>query len=254
MNSVKPINHHRFRPLQALDAIRKLIRNKDDTEQVFRLLQGLRGWSFERMFTRFKAMPVGARVLANKEDLVDTLSDRAWLQSLPADSLGAAFLAFLDGCGITPAGLNEAARDAGLEDQHLPEDFQRFSVRIRVQHDLWHVVSGYGCDGVGEVCNVALSYAQTRNLGFMVIAWAGGRNYARAFPNEPIMPAMWEGYRRGKRAAWLPGVDWAALLPKPLRAVRAELGLADAPAKYLASPVAIEQSMTVSPVPLAMAA
>ncbi len=254
MNSAD-INHpSRFRPLQALDAIRKLIRDKEDTQQVFRLLQGLRGWSFERMFERFKKTPAGMRVIANREDLVDVLSDRRYLQSLPAGSLGRAFLTFIDGCGITPQGLNDAARDAGLEDSNLSEDFRRFSSRVRVQHDLWHVVTGYGCDGFGEVCNVAFSYPQTGNFGFMVIAWAGARNYAKAYRSEPIMSAMWEGYRRGKRAAWLPGADWEALLPKPLADVRAELGLAAAPAKYIAAPLAIEQSMTVSPAVAAAAA
>ncbi len=251
MNSAGAINQHRFRPFQALDAIRKLIRNKDDTTQVFRLLQALRGWSFERGFRRFKASDVGARVLAQREDLVDVLSNRAYLMSLPAGSLGRTFQDFLDGCGITSKGLNAAAREAGLEDAHMPEDFRRFTIRMRVQHDLWHVVSGYGCEGLGEVCNVALSYPQIGNIGFMVIAFAGGRNYAKAFPNEPVMAAMWEGYRRGKKAAWLPGADWAALLPKPLADVRAQFGLSDPPATYLKAPVTIEQSRLASPVAMA---
>jgi ubiquinone biosynthesis protein COQ4 len=248
MNSVNPINRYRFRPFQAMDAIQKLIRNKDDTTQVFRLLQALRGWSFDRMFTRFKATDVGARVIAEKQDLVKILCNRSYLESLPPASLGRAFQDFMDSCGITSDGLNEAARDSGLQDANLPEDFRRFSIRLRVQHDLWHVVTGYGCEGLGEVCNVAFSYPQTGNFGFMVIGWFGGRNYAKAFPNEPIMSAMWEGYKRGRRAAWLPGVDWEAMLPKPLTEVRALLGLSAAPAKYLAAPVAIKQSLLASPV------
>jgi ubiquinone biosynthesis protein COQ4 len=245
----------RFRPWVALDAIRQLIRNKEDTTQVFRILQSLRGWSQERMFKRFKNSAVGARVLANKENLVDVLCDRDYLLSLPHGSLGRAFIAFMDNCGITPQGLTEAARASGMDDESLPEDARRFGMRIRVQHDLWHVVDGYGCDGLGEVCNVAFSYPQTGHIGFMVIGIAGGWNYAKAYPDEPIMAAMWEGYRRGKKAAWLPAVDWAALLPKQLADVRADLGLSQAPGKYLAAPRATKESMTVSPIaPQALAA
>jgi ubiquinone biosynthesis protein COQ4 len=200
------------------------------------------------MFRRFKATEVGARVISGKHDLITLLCDRAYLESLPQGSLGQAFQIFMDGCGITSDGLNAAARDSGLQDADLPEDFRRFTQRLRVQHDLWHVVTGYGCDGLGEVCNVAFSYPQTGNFGFMIIAWFGGRNYAKLFPNEPVMAAMWEGYKRGRRAAWLPGVDWEAMLPMPLSEVKALLGLNVAPAKYLAAPVAIEQSMLVSPV------
>ena len=45
-----------------------------------------------------------------------------------------------------------------------------------------------------------------------------------------------EGFARGRTAAWLPGVDWIAMLPQPIEAVRAQLGLAPPPV-YLSIPV-----------------
>jgi ubiquinone biosynthesis protein COQ4 len=36
-------------------------------------------------------------------------------------------------------------------------------------------------------------------------------------------------YRRGRKAAWLPAVDWETMLERPLVEVRAELGLEDLP-------------------------
>jgi ubiquinone biosynthesis protein COQ4 len=249
MNVIKRMIYNRYRPLTALDAVRKLIRNKEDTAQVFRLLFALRGNSFDRNFKRFSQTSVGQRVLANKEDLVDVLCDRAYLESLPNGSLGRTFLAFMDDCGITPQGLTEAANEAGLGEISIPEDMHRYGMRVRVQHDLWHVVAGYGCDGFGEVCNVAYSYPHTGNIGFMVIAIAGGWNYSKAFPNEPIMAAMWQGLKRGKATKWLPATDWEAMLPLPLSQVRAQLGIKDLPSKYIAAPAAIAQSRAASPVP-----
>ncbi len=247
MNVTKQSLDSSFRPLVALDAIRKLIRDKEDTAQVFRLLVALRGRSFERNFARFSKSPVGIRVLANKQDLITVLTDRAYLESLPAGSLGRVFQAFLDDCGITPEGLNAAADEAGLSAYKLPEDMLRYESRVRVQHDLWHVVAGYGCDGFGEVCNVAFSYPHTRNIGFMVIAIAGGWNYSKAFPKEPIMAAMWQGLKRGRATKWLPETDWEAMLPLPLDDVRARLNVPGLPSKYLAAPTAITQSRTQSP-------
>ncbi len=241
-----PLNP-RFSPLIAIDAIRNLIRNKEDTAQVFRLLVALRGKSFARNFKRFQASSVGARVLANKEDLVDVLSDRAYLEGLPNGSLGRAFIAFLDGCGITPQGLNDAAHEAGLNDKHFSEDLVRYAGCIRVQHDLWHVIGGYGCDGFGEVCNLAFSYPHSKNIGMMILAIAGAHNYAKAFPGEPIRSAMWEGYRRGKRATWLIGVDWEKLLPLPVEDVRRQLGVTDTPKRYMAAPRVIAASGTMAP-------
>lgn len=241
------ITESRFNPLIALDAIRKLIRDKEDTAQVFRLLGSLRGRSFERNFARFSKTAVGTRVLANKEDLINLLIDRDYLQSLPEGSLGRVFQDFMDDCGITPEGLNQAADEAGLSAFELSEDMARYESRIRVQHDLWHVVAGYGCDGFGEVCNVAFSYPHTRNIGFMVIAVAGAWNYSKAFPGQKVMGAMWQGLKRGRQAKWLPETDWEALLPLPLSEVRRQLNIRDLPDKYLAAPTVIAQSRAVSP-------
>ena len=248
MSVISRMFQDRYRPLVALDAIRKLVRNKEDTSQVFRLLVALRGGSFQRNFARFSKSEVGRRVLAEKLDLVDVLTDRAYLGALPADSLGRAFVAFMDGCGITPEGLSEAATEAGLDEFQLTEDQRRYEMRVRVQHDLWHVVAGYGCDGFGETCNVAFSYPHTGNIGFMVIGIAGAWNYSRAFPEEPVMSAMWQGLRRGRAAKWLPEADWEVMLPLPLSEVRQALNITEPPTRYLAAPAAIARSFTASPI------
>jgi ubiquinone biosynthesis protein COQ4 len=248
MSVINEIIENRYQPFVALDAIRKLIRDKEDTRQVFRLLVALRGRSFIKNFKRFSASPLGRRVLVQKQDLITVLVDRPYLESLPADSLGRAFQTFMDDCGITPEGLMEAAREAGLDEFDLTEDQRRYEMRVRVQHDLWHVVAGYGCDGFGEVCNVAFSYPHTKNIGFMVIAIAGAWNYRKAFPGEPIMSAMWQGLKRGWATKWLPETDWEAMLPLPLSDVRKSLNITDLPTKYLAAPRAIQMSHSVSPV------
>ena len=36
---------------------------------------------------------------------------------------------------------------------------------------------------------------------------------------------MWQAYRAGKRASWLPAEDWESRLGQPLEAVRKELGI-----------------------------
>jgi hypothetical protein len=38
--------------------------------------------------------------------------------------------------------------------------------------------------------------------------------------------AIWEGYRNGRRAAWLQGEDYERLLAEPLAATRDRLGIA----------------------------
>ncbi|MCH7742450.1 MAG: ubiquinone biosynthesis protein, partial [Proteobacteria bacterium] len=46
-----------------------------------------------------------------------------------------------------------------------------------------------------------------------------------------VKKAMWQAYRAGKKAAWLPGLDWESLLQRPLEEVRQLLNI-QPPVKY----------------------
>jgi ubiquinone biosynthesis protein COQ4 len=96
-------------------------------------------------------------------------------------------------------------------------------------HDIWHILSGYHRDGLGEACLVAFSYAQTGGLGWALIA-AGAAFRARNARIYPYKRAIWQGYRRGKAAKWLLGEDYERLMAEPLDAARRRLNIT--PATY----------------------
>jgi ubiquinone biosynthesis protein COQ4 len=106
-----------------------------------------------------------------------------------------------------------------------PDEVTLFRERNREMHDLLHVLTGYGRDPLGEACLVAFSYAQTKLKGFAVIAVFAARRIARARPGRPVRRAVFEGYRHGRSAAWLPGADWEALLSQPVEAVREQFAI-----------------------------
>ncbi len=95
----------RLRPVQAFRAVRRLLRNPDDTAQVFVILRAMRGASAARAFRRFQGSDVGGRVLAEKRELLDALSDSARLSALPPDSLGAIYHAFMRRENLSARGL-----------------------------------------------------------------------------------------------------------------------------------------------------
>ena len=67
---------------------------------------------------------------------------------------------------ITADGLVDASEEnvpSELESQS--EELIAFGKRMRDQHDLWHVLTGYGRDTFGEDFLLAFTYAQTKNLG-----------------------------------------------------------------------------------------
>ena len=61
---------------------------------------------------------------------------------------------------ITADGLVEASQEnVPPELENQSEELIAYGKRIRDQHDLWHVLTGYGRDTLGEVCLLWFTYA-----------------------------------------------------------------------------------------------
>lgn len=220
------LDEGRLQPRRAWQALRILLKDKEDTEQVFIIIRSLTGKSLLRGFNRFTATRNGAAILAERHRLIEKLSDRDALRALPPASLGRAYLAFMERENLSADGLVDASRAAeGEEAAVSPSEndaFAHYAERLRDAHDLWHVVSGYGRDGLGELCLLGFTFAQTRNPGIGLICLAGANQYARQLGFD-VVRALLFGYQSGRAAAWLPAADWERLLPVPLDAVRDEL-------------------------------
>ena len=214
----------RLEPLRAFRAFRKLVRNKEDTTQVFEIMRALSGRSIGRGYNRMLKTLEGGRQAFLREELAHKLDDPVWLSRFEPGSLGAAYRAFREARGFTAEGLaDEARKVAPLVDAQHPVVW--YSRRIRDVHDVWHVLTGYGTDALGEACVVSFSYAQTRNLGFAFIGWGAAREVQREAPSVPARRAVWQAYRNGRAARWLPGLDYEALFEQPLEAVRERLNI-----------------------------
>ncbi len=218
--------NQRIQPLRALRAIRSLIRNPDDTGQVFQIIRALSGNSGERTFRRFRKTETGQRILAERPQLLDTLSNRQALEQLPEGSLGRRYADFVSREKITADGLVAASNETEFNPD-LPENRRYFGERLRDMHDLWHVVTGLNRDLLGEASLLAFTFAQTRNpgVGFIVlVAWLRAKG-----DFSPARRLIWNEYQRGRRAQWLPAQEWEALLARPLEDVRRELDLGEPP-------------------------
>ena len=212
---------NRMRPLLALRALKNLVNDPEKTDQVFVIIKAMSGTSLEKTFKRFKKTEMGKQILSENRSLVTTLLDREKLKTYKTASLASAYLKFLEKEKISADGLVEASEsDQSFEDQNL----RLFGERMRDQHDLWHVTTGYGRDTFGEACLLAFTYAQTRNRGLGIIALVGMIKLQKEL-GSGVRKAMWQAYKAGRRAAWLPQQDWELLLSKPLEEVRQQLDI-----------------------------
>jgi ubiquinone biosynthesis protein COQ4 len=219
----------RLRPFEAVRAVRCLLDDPQDTRQAFLILAALRGRSGFRMMRRFVHSDTGGAVMAQRRRLLDALTDRAALLRLPPGSLGRAYLAFMREENLSAEGLVGASMTEDFS--RLPPDARLFRERMRDMHDLTHVLTGYGRDGLGELCLLAFMYPQTRNLGMALIVLMGMARFGRGEVARPVRAALLEAWSHGRRAAWLPAADWEALLARPVEDLRREMGVA-APLRY----------------------
>ena len=221
---------HKFRPLAALRAMRKLLKDREDTSQVFVITSSLRGKSALRGAERLARTATGRAVLDAKRSLLPVLCDRKRLAALPLGSFGRAYFDFVSKENISADGLVEASQ---VQRKHaaVSADEQLFRERIRDMHDLWHVLTGYGRDPLGETCVVAFTYAQTRSPGLAVISSLGSIRISRALPGSPVKAAVIEAFRHGRAAAWLPGEELDKQLHEPLEGLRGRLRIAP-PERY----------------------
>jgi len=217
----------------AWSALRKLMTNGDDTVQVFRIMRALNADASQKGYRKLIASRDGGRLAYERVELAEKFSDRAWLDALPSGTVGAAYRAFLDRTGFSAQGLADISTtdydpDAIVHDH----PYTWFGRRERDMHDIWHTLTGYTAEEhLGELCLVAFSYAQTGGLGWAAIGAMGALKSLSTTKSTDVLKAVWEGYRHGRKARWLPAQDYVALLAEPLDAARRRLNIAE-PVRY----------------------
>jgi len=217
-----------FRPLKAWSHFRKLIADKEDTEQVFHIIAALRGRKFRQIARQFWETPKGRQMLESNLRLVDLLDDHDSIKQLPADTVGRAYVDFMEREGLSAAGLEAEYARFQKAGTSYDDVLDRYGDRLRDTHDMLHVLTGYGRDALGEQCVLAFTYAQNRNLGVGFIAYAGGFELKRRVaPSAPIMAAIREGHRIGGAAKNIVHEDITELLKEPLADARKRLGIGD---------------------------
>ena len=229
MEDGRPFPPQKVRPLRALGHLRNLFADKENTEEVFHILRCLNGNAYEASFQRFMADPQGRARVAQARVLPPLLDDHARWEALPDGSFGRAYLDFMRREGLTSAGLvEESLKPAGTMERRAKTDPLRlwWGDRSRDTHDLYHILTGYGRDALGEACVLAFTYPQHGGRGLKFIAVLGALEAKKGMPRGArVLRAVREGERLGRAAAYIDAQDLLALFPEPLEEVRERLGV-----------------------------
>lgn len=221
----------RFRPFTAFSRMQRLIADKEDTEQVFHIIQALNGDNVLRDLERFAASEEGRKRLAERRYLPPLLDDHERIRRLPDGTVGRAYLDFMEREGLTAQGLVEESNKH--ERARFDDTVEWYGNRLRDVHDMMHVLTGYGRDALGEACVLGFTWGQHGGRGVLFISFMGTRQLRKFLPREvDVMACHREAKRNGKAAGRIVEEDIIALLEEPLAAARARLNIAR-PAAYV---------------------
>lgn len=215
-----------FRPLKVLHHFGKLVEDKEDTEQVFHIIEATKGKRSHAQARDFLTSGAGRSFMAESVDIPAMLDDHARWADCGPETVAAHYIAFMKREGLSAAGL-VAESHKWAPPERLPEDqIQWYFDRLRDTHDLFHVLTGYGRDALGEASLLGFSYEQNHNKGILFIAYAGARQIKKmSGTRAPLFAAIKEGRRLGRAAAKIAHQDIAALLREDITAARARLGI-----------------------------
>jgi ubiquinone biosynthesis protein COQ4 len=216
----------RMRPLKAWRHFRKLVANKEDTEQVFHITEALKTRRTHEQAWAFIASPEGQRFLAAETDIPGMLDDHARWADCGPNTVAATYIAFMRREGLSAAGLVAESEKFMPREKRLGDLTEWYFERLRDTHDLFHVLTGYSRDALGEASLLGFSYEQNHNRGIWFIAYAAAFQIKKQTrTSAPIYASINEGRRLGRAAKKLSHMDVEAVMRMDIGEARAMLNV-----------------------------
>ena len=161
--------------------------------------------------------PTGRRILRDRPRITSQTLSLAYLRTLPANSVGRAYAAWLDREGVSPD-----TRDSVryIDDEECAYVMQRY----RESHDFYHALTGLPVMVEGEVALKAFEFANT------LLPMTGLSLFAVARLKRAERKRFWKTYlpwavRNGLRAEEIVNVYWEEQLQRDVDELRRELGI-----------------------------
>jgi ubiquinone biosynthesis protein COQ4 len=219
-----------YRPLKALKHFRNLVADKEDTKEVFFIIEALAGRKVLDQATGFIGTPEATDLMQRESTLglADMLDDHARWADCGANTVAQNYIRFMKREGLTANGLVEESHSWRPLEERPQDQVEWYLCRLRDTHDLFHVLTSYGRDALGEAALLGFSFEQNHNLGVKFIAYAGARQIKKVTrTSAPLYAAIREGRALGRAAAKLAHMDVEAVMRMDIGEARAMLNVGE---------------------------
>lgn len=194
-----------------------IIKNPNKTESVFDIEDGLLHTTATQLSVEYVKQDLAVTKLIQERYIAPT-PDLDLLLKYPENSLGYIYASYLLETGFDPNFYRK------LE---VKDNASYILLRLRQTHDIWHLVTGFGTDVVGELGLQAFVLAQTRRPMSVVLIAGGLLKILLQCPTdlENLLDGIAVGYRMGAKAKPFLAQKWEENWEKPLSEWRLQLGV-----------------------------
>ncbi|NJR75539.1 MAG: hypothetical protein HC773_21750 [Scytonema sp. CRU_2_7] len=151
-----------------------------------------------------------------RERYIASTPDMDALLQLPQDSLGYCYAAHMKRLNFDPNFFPHV---------EVKDDNSCLELRIKQTHDIWHIVTGFGTDEVGEYGLQGFTLAQTHLPVSIAILASGLFHTMLRYPNRmnEVLGVLLRGYDMGVKAKPFLSQKWEEDWEKPLAQWRSKL-------------------------------
>lgn len=202
--------------LLGLQGFMEFVKDPNNTESVFDLAEAMAHTEATTgSVTYLKSIPEVAQII--EERYIAPTPKLQDLLTLPKDSLGYIYSSHMTEVNFDP----EFYRKVVVQD-----DFTYIALRMRQTHDIWHTVTGFKVDVVGEIGLQAFQLAQNHSPMAVMLMAGALLNMIRSCQNiDGLMQIMSHGYHMGRQAKPFLAQKWEEGWEKPLAEWRSELNI-----------------------------
>ncbi len=209
--------HERLQSLKMVAGLATFLKDPSSLDSIFAVSNSVKDGPLGEQTVR--------HLLSNSQ--FKALVDEGWrparidlqkLQTLPEGSLGRCYADQLINQGITP--------DTLIDPSPVTNANEFVIHRLKETHDIVHVLTGFGVDGISEIGLQGFNLAQNRSpLAVMLIFGSMLSSLQNDDPLEPLLRALAHGFQMGLDAELVVGRKLEEGWERPLQEWRKELKL-----------------------------